>query len=138
MSLTKALFAAATGAALLTTAFVGAASAQDFRHGEFRKFEGEKHRFGERCVYRVQAHGFAEKKFFGGRPGGKAEARAIQHWEGQVAQSFGPQYASWAHARGKSAGCHANGPLEIECIVAANPCREGGERREREERRERR
>ena len=124
MSLTKTLFAAAAGAALLTGALAGVASAQDMRYGEFKRFEGEKHRFGERCTYRAEARGFAEKKFFGGRPGGKAEERAIRHWEEQVGKAYGAQYASWARAQGKSARCMPKGPLEIECVVAANPCRD--------------
>jgi len=124
MSITKTICATAAAAVCFVGISMSAASAQDYRHGEFRRFEHEKHRFGPRCMYKVEARGSAEKKFFGGRPGGKAEARAIAHWEAEVSKSFGPQYASWGRAQGKSAGCRPRGPLEIQCVVAANPCRD--------------
>jgi hypothetical protein len=41
---------------------MSSASAQEWRGGEFRRFEGEKHRFGEHCMFRVEARGFAQQK----------------------------------------------------------------------------
>ena len=126
MSFTKTILAATASAALLTGALLGAASAQEWRGGEFRRFEGERHRFGEHCMFRAQARGIANGNLFSGRPGGRAEGRAIRHWEEQVALAYGPRFASWALAEGKAARCVRKGLLEIECVVAANPCRVRG------------
>lgn len=118
---------AATAAALVASASMSAVSAQDYRGGEFRRFEGQKHRFGERCTFRVESRGMAEKKLFGGGAGmRKAEARAIQHWESQVSSNLGPQFASWSRAQAKNLSCRPKGIIDLECIAAANPCREGG------------
>jgi hypothetical protein len=122
-SFAKTIFAATAGAAFLIGALPGAASAQEYRGGEFRRFETERHRFGELCTFRAQAHGIANGNLFSGRPGGRAEARAIRHWEEQVALAYGPRFASWALAQAKTARCARKNLLEIECVVAANPCR---------------
>ena len=124
MSLAKTILAATAGAAFLIGALPGAASAQEWRGGEFRRFEGERHRYGEHCMFRAEARGIANGNLFSGRPGGRAEGRAIRHWEEQVALAYGPAFASWARAEGKAAHCALRGLLEIECVVAANPCRD--------------
>ena len=124
MSFAKTILTATAGAALLIGALLDAASAQEWRGGAFRRFEGERHRFGEMCTFRAEARGIADGNLFGGRPGGRAEGRAIRHWEEQVATAYGPRFASWARAQGKAARCVRKGLLEIECVVAANPCRE--------------
>ena len=124
MSLAKTILAATASAALLIGIPLSAASAQEWRGGEFRRFEGERHRFGEHCTFRAEARGIANGNLFSGRPGGRAEGRAIRHWEEQVALAYGPGFASWARAEGKAARCVRKGLLEIECVVAANPCRE--------------
>jgi hypothetical protein len=126
MSFAKIIFAATAGAAFLIGALPGAAFAQEWRGGEFRRFETERHRFGEFCTFRAQAHGIANGNLFSGRPGGRAEARAIRHWEEQVAIAYGPRFASWGLAEGKTASCARKNLLEIECVVAANPCRVRG------------
>jgi hypothetical protein len=124
MSVTKTVCRATAAAICVVVMSASGASAQEWRGGEFRRFDQEKHRFGERCMFRVEARGFAEKKFFGGGGARKAELRAIQHWEGEVSKAFGPQYAIWSRSKGQSARCVPKGIADLECIVSANPCRE--------------
>ena len=121
---TMCAVAAVAGAVLATGAMMSTVSAQGYTGGEFRRFEGERHRFGPRCLYRVESHGSADRRLFGGGGGAqKAEARAINFWQSQVASNLGPEYANWAYAQAKSASCRSRGLLALECVVSANPCR---------------
>ena len=113
--------AAAATAALALSAT--AANAQDWRRGTFEERRGE-HRFGERCLYRVVATGFAHIRFFGGGDAiPKAEGRAVRSWENRLAEKYGRQFGEFRHAQGKENKCERRGD-EIECIISAHPCRE--------------
>ena len=121
------LLALASAAAVVTTLGLaaGSASAQggpDWRRGTFEQRPGA-HRYGQRCIVRHVATGFAPVSFFGGGQGvRKAEARAVRSWENRVNEQHGPQFASFARAQGKQNRCIKKG-LEIECIISAHPCR---------------
>jgi hypothetical protein len=113
--------AAAATAALALSATV--ASAQDWRRGTFEERPGQ-HRFGERCINRVVATGFAHIKFFGGGDGvAKAEARAVRSWEVRVSEKYGARFGEFRHAQGKENKCERRGE-ETDCIISAHPCRE--------------
>jgi hypothetical protein len=113
-----AVAAAATAVLALSAAV---ASAQDWRRGTFEERPGQ-HRFGERCLNRVVATGFAHIKFFGGEVA-KAEGRAVKSWEVRVSEKYGARFGEFRHAQGKENKCERRGE-EIECIISAHPCRE--------------
>ena len=123
--LAVATAAAAFAAMAVTTT---SANAQDWRRGTFEERPGA-HKFGEFCINRVVAHGFAPVSFFGGRDGVmKAERRAIRSWENRVSEKYGARFANFSRAMGKENRCVKNG-LDLECTVSAHPCRERGPRR---------
>jgi hypothetical protein len=108
-----------------------AASAQDYRSGEFREFKGP-HSFGAHCHYRVAASGEGFGGVWSGREGiRKAELRAVRHWEERVAAHFGPRVASWPRSAGKELRCDRRGP-NIACTASAHPCGEGRYNAERD------
>src|SRR5262245_55326603 len=99
-----------------------AASAQEWRRGEYEYFK-EPHRFGPLCEYRIRARGSAPMALFGGaREVRKAEARSIRDWEFEASRLFGPRYSRWASAMGKELRCDVKG-LEFVCAATAHPCR---------------
>ena len=121
------VLAAATAAAAFAVTIAPAGAQQDWRRGNFEERPGV-HRFGEFCINRVVAHGFAHTNFFGG--GGrdsirKAEFRAIKSWENRVGEKYGPQFANFGQAQGKQNQCNRRGQ-EIECTISAHPCRQRG------------
>ena len=109
-------------AAIAVVIGAGAASAQEWRRGEYEYFKGP-HRFGPTCEYRIGAKGSAPMKLFGGgRDVRKAERRSIGDWEFEARRLFGPQYANWDLAADKRVHCDARG-LEFVCSAVAYPCR---------------
>jgi hypothetical protein len=101
---------------------LSAASAQEWRRGEFEYFKGP-HRFGPLCEYRIRAQGSAHVTLFGGgHQVRKAEARSVQDWEFEAARLFGQRYSSWALAVGKELRCDVRG-AEFVCSASAHPCR---------------
>ena len=119
----RSVVAVAAAATTLLALSATVASAQDWRRGTFEERRGE-HRFGERCLYRVVATGFAHVNFFGGGDGvAKAEGRAVRSWEVRVSEKYGRQFGEFRHAQGKENKCERRGQ-EIECIISAHPCRE--------------
>ena len=122
------LIAVASAATALIALSATTAGAQDWRRGRFEEQPGA-HRFGEVCINRVIAHGFAPISIFGGRQGAfKAERRAVRSWENRVTEKYGQQFGSFARAQGKQNRCVKTG-LELECTISAHPCRERGPRR---------
>ena len=119
----NSVLAAAAAATAALVLFAPMANAQDWRRGTFEERRGE-HRFGERCLYRVVATGFAHIRFFGGGDAvQKAEVRAVRSWENRVAEKYGARFGEFRHAQGKENKCERRGE-EIECIISAHPCRE--------------
>jgi hypothetical protein len=99
-----------------------AASAQEWRRGEFEYFKGP-HRFGPHCEYRIGARGSAPVLLFGGaHQAHKAERRSIGDWEYEAGRLFGPQYARWELAMDRRVHCDVRG-LEFVCTAVAHPCR---------------
>jgi len=111
-----------TGALAVAGLAMTAASAQEWRRGEYEHFKGP-HRFGPLCEYRIRARGSAHVTLFGGgHQVRKAEARSIQDWEFEAARLFGPRYSSWGLAMGKELRCDVRG-AEFVCSASAHPCR---------------
>jgi hypothetical protein len=111
-----------TGALAVAGLALTAASAQEWRRGEYEYFK-EPHRFGPLCEYRIRARGSAHVALFGGgHQVRKAEARSVQDWEFEAARLFGPRYSSWALAMGKELRCDVRG-TEFVCAATAHPCR---------------
>ena len=111
-----------TGALAVAGLALTAASAQEWRRGEYEYFK-EPHRFGPLCEYRIRARGAAHVALFGGgHQVRKAEARSVQDWEFEAARLFGPRYSSWALAMGKELRCDVRG-TEFVCAASAHPCR---------------
>jgi hypothetical protein len=122
MSIKRNAAALVTAIAVLASAALNAASAQEWRRGEYEYFK-EAHRFGPLCEYRIRARGSAPVAFFGGgHQVRKAEARSIRDWEFEAARLFGPRYSGWGLAMGKELRCEIRG-LEFICSASAHPCR---------------
>jgi hypothetical protein len=112
---------AVAGAALITSVDVPAAQAQSWSYDRYERGSGP-HSWGPRCMERITTRGKAGVKLFSNSDKRKGKARAVENWSQQVAEAFGPQYASWERSRGQQLDCSTKG-LQVICTASAHPCR---------------
>jgi hypothetical protein len=116
-----ALVFAVAGAALVTSVDVPTAQAQSWSYDRYERVPGP-HKWGPRCVERIATRGKAGVKLFSNKDKRQGMARAVENWSQQVAEAFGPQYASWERSRGQELDCKTKG-LQVICTASAHPCR---------------
>jgi hypothetical protein len=74
-----------------------------------------------RCLARVTGVGKASNDPFSSGDRQRAIARAVESWSENVAIAYGPRFANWDFASGKSQSCSGSG-FRIRCTVSARPC----------------
>jgi hypothetical protein len=117
-----ACLAAAVAAGALTIGFdAPAAQAQSWSYERFERKPGP-HRWGERCMERIETRGTAGIKAFSNKDKRLGKERAVENWSQQVAAEFGPQYANWERSRGQELDCRTR-KLKVICTASAHPCR---------------
>src|SRR5262245_57817941 len=117
-----ACLAAAVAAAGLAIGFgAPAAQAQSWSYERFERKPGP-HRWGDRCMERIETRGSAGVKLFSNKDKRQGMQRAVENWSQQVAAEFGPQFANWERSRGQELDCRTR-KLKVICTASAHPCR---------------
>ena len=117
-----ACLAAAVAAAALMVGFgAPAAQAQSWSYERFERKPGP-HRWGERCMERIETRGTAGIKLFSNKDKRLGKERAVENWSQQVAAEFGPQFANWERSRGQELDCRTR-KSKVICTASAHPCR---------------
>ena len=108
-------------AALIVGLDAPAAQAQSWSYERFERKPGP-HRWGDRCMERIETRGTAGVKAFSNKDKRKGMDRAVANWSEQVAAEFGPQFANWERSRGQELDCKTR-KLKVICTASAHPCR---------------
>ena len=120
-SYTTSLALAVAAAALVVGFDAPAAQAQSWSYERFERKPGP-HRWGERCMERIETRGTAGVKLFSNKDKRQGMDRAVENWSQQVAAEFGPQFANWERSRGQELDCKTR-KLKVICTASAHPCR---------------
>ena len=118
---TACLAVALAAAALMVGFDAPAAQAQSWSYERFERKPGP-HRWGERCMERIETRGTAGVKLFSNKDKRLGKERAVENWSQQVAAEFGPQFANWERSRGQELDCRTR-KLKVICTASAHPCR---------------
>lgn len=112
---------AVAAAALMVGVDAPPAQAQSWSYERFERKPGP-HRWGERCMERIETRGTAGVKLFSNKDKRQGMDRAVENWSQQVAAEFGPQFANWERSRGQELDCRTR-KLKVICTASAHPCR---------------